>query len=252
MLSFPEDIEKATDIFQMTPVGYRVERGGYSVNREQNIKDGICLPTPAGGISLSEGGVWDETDAFQSIDFATIAKQAAKKIAEQGGDLAKQMQKGFVLNDYASLAYTGSNFRTYTFQWDLIPSSEREAIAIAKIIQTIRYYSLPSYAKGSYTLLYPSMWRVYPAVKSNMNLLLKDCVIESVTVNYTPDGVLKQYKSGHPVSVSLELAFKELYRADRTDIEVDSFHDFGSSAKTSLSEAQKKARKFASDALEGK
>ena len=219
MLSFPKDISSSADVFHMTPVGYHVQAGGHKVNKNIDTAKSICLPTPSSGITLSEGGSWDETDSFQTFSAASLLGKAVKKTIENVGDIAKQAVRGFVLNDYASLSYNGSNFRTYSFQWDLIPSSEIEAIEIAKIIQTIRYYSLPSYIDNGYALTYPSMWRVYPAARTEMNILLKDCVIETLNVNYTPDGVLKQYNSGHPVSVSLELSFKELYRADRSDIE---------------------------------
>jgi hypothetical protein len=222
-LSFPKDIRNSNDVFLMYPTSFKVHRSSTDVRRKISIDQSsvIALPTPAEGISLSESGNWDEERAFQFDANASDIGAAGKMIGlktgiEQGGPIAKIGIKGSFYNDYASQSYSGSNFRSYSFSWDLIPSSKVEAIAIVDIIKTIRKNSLPSYAKAF--IEYPSMWRVYPAMNTEVGLFLKDCVITNFTVNYTPDGVLRRYISGHPVSVNMAIEFKELYRADRGDI----------------------------------
>ena len=62
------------------------------------------------------------------------------------------------------------------------------------------------------------MWVVYPAMNTNIGLFMKDCVITDMTVNYTPDGILRRFYSGHPVNVNLSISVKELYRADTRDV----------------------------------
>ena len=65
---------------------------------------------------------------------------------------------------------------------------------------------------------YPSMWKVFPALQTEVDLYLKDCVITNFTVNYSPDGVLRLYKTGHPVAVNMQIEFRELYRAEMADV----------------------------------
>jgi hypothetical protein len=139
-----------------------------------------------------------------------------KKVRETFGSMGNHIQKGKSINDYASLSYQGSNFRTFNFAWDLIPHSLQEAEKLAEIIKIIRKHSLPSY--NSTIIDYPHLWDVTPLVSEGINVKLLDCVITNLTVNYTPEGVLRRFNSGHSTSVNLELEFKELYRASSDDI----------------------------------
>jgi hypothetical protein len=222
-LIFPTDIASSDDLFVMYPTAYETTRrgSGIVVNKKIDPAGKINLPTPAQGLTLSESGNWDEMDGFQFDANMSSAPDAISKLAahtafEQGGPLVKLYNKGDFRNDYASLAYSGSNFRTYSFGWDLIPESQTEAENIAHIIKTIRRASLPKY--NGTLISYPSMWRVYPAMYTKCDLWLTDCVITNFTVNYTPDGVLRRFTSGHPLSVNMAIEFKELYRADYEDV----------------------------------
>jgi hypothetical protein len=222
-LSFPSDINSSKDIFLMYPVDFTVETTQRGVNSRKipSTGDSVSLPTPAEGITLTETGQWEETAGYQNLSGAAIGA-AGKAVMDGLGPAGKiTVGKGKFINDYASLSYSGSNFRTYSFSWELLPSSLAEAQAIAEIIKVVRVNSLPNYsgADKAGRLTYPKMWKVYPAMKTEIGLFLKDCVITSVTVNYTPDGVLRLFKSGHPVSVNLALEFQELYRAEKGDVQ---------------------------------
>jgi hypothetical protein len=222
-LSFPANIRSSEDVFLMYATELKVQRRGTGVftNKTIDTASAIALPTPSEGLVLNESGNWEEAKGFQLSFNKSDAKAAAAMIAfekgtEAGGPVASFYQKkNGLVNDYASLAYDGSNFRTYTFAWDLIPSSETEARSLANIIKNIRSNSLPSYTGA--IIDYPKMWKVLPA-GSSLGFYLQDCVISNFTVNYTPDGVLRRYHSGHPVSVNMSIEFRELYRASREDV----------------------------------
>lgn len=222
MLEFPSDINKSDDIFLMYSVPFTVTPKQRGVNTLSTIDytSAIALPTPSEGLSLNESGNWDEMVGYQSLEgFATSA--IGKALTDSLGPAGKTtIGKGKFVNDYASLSFSGSNFRAYTFTWDLIPTSEKEAITIAEIIKKIRTNALPSYygEDSIGRLNYPNMWKVYPCMSTGIDLQLKDCVITNFTVNYTPDGVLRRYHSGHPLSVNMQIEFKELYRAQREDV----------------------------------
>jgi len=221
MLRFPDDAENSETYFFMVPYKFTVSpslnsaTNSQNVRRDFNLSSRIVLPTPSSGISLNESGNWEETQGFQQFAQGTKAN-VLNKIKENFGNLAEHAFKGQFINDYASLSYKGSNFRTFNFAWDLIPSSESEANEISSIIQTIRRNALPNYS--SELLSYPSMWKVYPIANNPMGLALQDCVISNFTCNYTPEGVLRTFTSGHPTSVNVEIEFKELYRANRFDV----------------------------------
>ena len=217
MLQFTAKIKTYDASFIMTPYKYSVSttRNTQKISRDLESPSSIILPTPSGGLSLNESGNWDETEGF--LDFSSgVIGTMAKKLKESGGTVAAHTIKGEFINDYASLSYSGSNFRTFSFSWDLIPSSMNEAIELSNIIKEIRKKSLPTYSGR--LINYPSMWKVRPCKNATIGFFLLDCVISNFTVNFTPEGVLKMFESGHPTSISLELEFKELYRASASDV----------------------------------
>jgi hypothetical protein len=216
-LTFPKGAETNPNFFLMMPIKFQISLASNNASQRVNRSslDPIILPTPSGGISLNESGTWDETTGF--LDFASGLKSSVLKgIKTTLGTLADQAIKGQFINDYASLSYQGSNFRTYSFNWELIPHSEEEAKTIYDIIQTVRKYSLPDVSGA--LIDYPYMWSVTATAAAGIDLQLQNCVISNLTVNYTPDGELKTYKGGYPTAVNLEIEFKELYRATRGDL----------------------------------
>ena len=216
LLQFPSDVNTSEEAFIMTPYEFNVHISNtkQKVTRNTNKKS-IILPTPSGGLSLNESGNWDETEGF--LDLASgLAGTFLKKTKEGAGTLGAHVVKGQTINDYASLSYSGSNFRTYTFSWDLIPHSIEEAKELSEIIKTIRQYSLPNISGK--TFKYPFMWKVSPCIQTGINLSILDCVISNFSVNYTPEGVLRMFSSGHSTSINMEIEFRELYRASSGDI----------------------------------
>jgi len=229
-IRFPKENVLHENVFLMIPTKFKI-RAQKSLSEQYNMKipisDGaIVLPTPSSGLSLSEAGNWDESEGYQHALTQSGATDAAIKATLKGvkdalGAAGNAAFRGEFINDYASLAYQGSNFREFTFSWDLIPKSLEDAKIIQQIIQTIRYYSLPSY--GGITtkrarVAFPYMWEVKPVLGNlDKTFIIKDAVITNFTTNYTPDGVLKTYNSNHPLSVNIEVSFKELYRATRAD-----------------------------------
>ena len=222
-LRFPaEDTGDKKNLFMMTPCTFQISSNRHLKQKaiESNEPlNTVILPTPNSGLTLTETGTWDEVAGFQDAEGA-VKNMAGEKAKEGLGALWKHgLGKGGFMNDYASLAYQGSNFREFSFSWVLVPSSEEEAKRIQAIIEFVRNKALPDYSStsGIHGLTkFPYMWKVNPAVGSPIKLQLMDSVITNVTVNYTPSGVLKTYSSGHPLSTNLEISFKELYRATRS------------------------------------
>ena len=183
----------------------------------KNTSFRAVLPAPTGGFVLNESGNWEETEGLMDLtgDLTRIGLSAMKGLS---GIAGKHLVKGKFVNDYASLSYNGSEFRTWSFSWDLMYNSAKEAKEIFDVINNIRRKALPSY-KGP-VVEYPFWWKVYP-LANNINavgLHLQDCVITSVEVNYSPDGVMQLHTSNHPTKIEFSISFKELYRADARDI----------------------------------
>jgi hypothetical protein len=214
-MHFPADIEGKAEAFVMVPVDYSTDGLGV-IRSVPNSPGRITLPTPSGGLNLSESGNWEETVGYADLEGGAVATGINKGMGMMG-DLGKQATtKGSFVNDYASLAYSGSNFRTYTFEWTFLPESQQEAVDVASIIRYIRQSALPTY-KTKF-LDFPKMWLVYPVIQNQIGLYLQNCVITDVSINYTPDGNLKMFNTYHPMHTTMSITFKELFRASSEDV----------------------------------
>lgn len=123
-----------------------------------------------------------------------------------------------------SQLYNGPEFRTFQFDFVLIPSNEKEAEIITKIIRDFNYYSLPERTSNS-KLIWPAQWDikiVKPGKKEissksgNIKVDFLDALMSfetlvctQVNVTYGSDASYYFYKDGMPNQIKLSLSFQE-------------------------------------------
>jgi len=133
--------------------------------------------------------------------------------------------QGLVLNPNVEVMYDSLELREFTLKFKMTPHDGTEAQTIRNITQVFRKASMPSYDKsyngnttdsqniqGSNVIGVPSMCRVSFMRGSNLHEWLpqyKTCVIQKVTVNYTPDGAYATFGDGSPVATELSVTFLE-------------------------------------------
>jgi len=165
--------------------------------------------------------------------------QNISKLGGPSGEAITQGAAGVVLNPYVEQIFKGISMRNFTFSWKLVPRNNSEQLKIHNIIKALRYYSLPNYtgttglAESENTstqitslqdrwLTVPNVFQLrwtYTGQQNNeINSLpkFKPCVLKSVNVNYTPDGVWATHITNNsnlqgpaPVAYTLQLEFSE-------------------------------------------
>ena len=143
---------------------------------------------------------------------------------------------GMTSNPYEEMMFSGITFRSFNFDFVFRPENGDEIIVVDKIIKAFRRYSRPSFTSeenlGKSIMNYPMEFGIEfltadkgntefkgedakskasgDVYKTNPHLpLIKTCVCEKVSTNYTASGVWAAYNSGAPVAISLSLGFKE-------------------------------------------
>ena len=106
--------------------------------------------------------------------------------------------------------YSGSEPRTFSFTFDLVPANAVEAAKIIKIIMKLKEYSSPEMALGGISLLAPNYFDLeianeYLSGAAN----IKNVVLSSINVNYGADGAMQFAADGTPKYISMSLTFKE-------------------------------------------
>jgi hypothetical protein len=153
---------------------------------------------------------------------------AAQAVSVFGGNVTPDQilarQSGEIFNPNMELLFNGVTLRAFKFQFKLTPRDQNEANEIRNIIRFFKYNMSPQTGTGSqeagkpktpqsYFLKTPNVFQLTYKQGSKEHPFLhkfKLCALESMAVNYTGENVYATYGDGTPVSMIMDLSFKEL------------------------------------------
>ena len=135
---------------------------------------------------------------------ATAAMAALPGVA---GAVSKAL--GATVNPNMAVLFDNVGFRSHQFAFKLNPRSESESYLIKQIIQAMRQRMLPPIIGNGFGFGFPdkATIKMFPT----MPYPILECVLESMSVNYAPNGpAFYKGSAGNPVSVDIQLQFKEI------------------------------------------
>lgn len=210
-------------------------------NPQKRLRKAIALYIPNRlevnyGVSYTES----ETAAFEIG--ARMTKEVADAIEQRSiqslKGAAKDIATAFVLsktnsavgigagravNPKKEQVFQGVNFRTFTFTYTFAPRSLAEAEIVKKIIYEFKYHMHPEFLNPSaFTYVYPSEFDIVYYNGPNENQYLHkhtSCVLENMSVDYTPNTVFTTFDNGMPTQINVALTFKELLAPTKETIE---------------------------------
>tara|TARA_B100000035_G_C21022368_1_gene564618 strand:+ start:192 stop:2051 length:1860 start_codon:yes stop_codon:yes gene_type:complete len=121
---------------------------------------------------------------------------------------------GAILNPNKELLFNGVTTRQFKFSFKLTPRDRQEGIEVKKIIRTLKLNMAPKITRGNnqflrtpnvFDLSYRRGLKEHPFLHQ-----FKQCALTNMNVNYTGDGVYATYHDSTPVSMVMDLTFKEL------------------------------------------
>ena len=157
-----------------------------------------------------------------------LTRQAASAAAGMLGanitpDQLLARTTGEILNPNMELLFNGPTLRSFRFSFKMTPRNSTEAREIKQIINCFKQSMAPKVgssnseinaAGGTNTFLRtPNVFELTYRQGSGEHKFLnkfKQCFLESVSVNYTADGTYATYDDGTPVSMIMDLSFKEI------------------------------------------
>ena len=186
---------------------------------------------------LAMGGI-DLVKSVQEHDFAgaarifgdnisTIATEAFKKFSvaavetfTRSEGVQETFDKAFgqTLNPYLEVAFTSMGMRKFEYTFKFAPEKESETQEVRDIIQLFRFHMVPELkGKNERYLTLPSTFDIHymyqdgngAAVENTFYNKIATCVLNNVTVDYTPDGIVRSFESGAPTQINLTLSFDE-------------------------------------------
>lgn len=165
--------------------------------------------------------------AQNNSEVGTAAATAFAGAATGTGGQLLTRTTGAVINPNLELLFSGPALRTFSFQFKL---NAREAAESKEIVKIIRFFKQGSAAQKSKSHLFlksPHTFAIQylhrgPEGDDNpfMNKI-KECALQSIAVNYTPEGNYATFDDGAMTSYELTLQFSELEPVFNNDYEND-------------------------------
>ena len=136
-------------------------------------------------------------------------------------------EQGAIFNPNMELLFNGPTIRSFRFQFKMTPRNQKEGQEVRKIIREFKRSMAPKVTavggpSGSNNLFLktPDVFELtYRQGKETHKFLnkFKQCVLQDISVNYTGEGTYATYDDGTPVSIIMDLTFKELEPIYDTD-----------------------------------
>ena len=162
------------------------------------------------------------------LDLTTTQDLITKQLAAQAGSVfggnvslaqLQARQEGNIFNPNMELLFNGPTLRSFRFSFKMTPRSQDESRAVRDIINTFKRSMAPktvTTGTGNSQNLYlktPDIFEIKYKQGSDDHPFLhtfKQCFLENMSVNYTGEGTYATYGDGTPISLVMNLSFKEL------------------------------------------
>ena len=139
-------------------------------------------------------------------------------------------ENGEVFNPNMELLFNGPTLRGFKFSWKMMPRNQKEAEQCKLIILAFKQNMAPKTKAspgqgGSWFLKTPNVFELRYRTGNKDHPFLhkfKQCFLTDIAVNYTGEASHMTYADGTPVSMQMDLTFKELepiYDVDYDQVE---------------------------------
>jgi hypothetical protein len=184
---------------------------------EQNIPAGVNFSDPQ-SVGKAVGEATGST--FKQAGNMQGAYYLGRTVAGLSDSVGSAVDKatGTILNPFQSLVFQGINLRTHSFTYRFSPNDSGENETLRKIIYEFKRRMHPTKDNLLYT--FPDTVSIYFGKRDNEPYFFKKCFLESMSVNYAPQGVPAFFReTSLPVEVEMSMSFKEIEPLTRNDIE---------------------------------
>ena len=204
-------------------IGAGIEGGGEVISGMLS-KDKASVEAAKGKMSqeMKNAMGTDASVMDAASDFVT-AKATSAALGALGGNVsAAQLlarQTGQIFNPNMELLFNGPTLRNFNFSFKMTPRSPEEALEVKNIIRMFKLNMAPktkntgSVGGSGIFLKTPSVFELRYKKGASENPFLhkfKQCFLTNISVNYTGEGVYATYDDATPISMTMDLSFKEL------------------------------------------
>ena len=126
---------------------------------------------------------------------------------------------GVAPNPHMAVIFRNIGLRQHSFSYKFAPRSQAELNTLKRIIRELKVRMLPGMTSQTDTLFtFPDTCKISFGPNKDIPYTMKECVLESLSVNYSPGGSPAFFKTGDPVMVEINMSFKEMSPFTRADV----------------------------------
>ena len=204
-------------------IGAGIEGGGEIISGMLG-KDNAGVEAAKGKMSQqmknaigTDASVMDAASDFVSAKATSAALGALGANVSAAQLLARQT--GQIFNPNMELLFNGPALRSFNFSFKMTPRSPEEAQECKNIIRSFKSNMAPktkntgSLGGSGVFLKTPNVFELRYMKGGGEHPFLhkfKQCFLTNISVNYTGEGVYATYDDASPISMQLDLSFKEL------------------------------------------
>jgi hypothetical protein len=197
-----------------------------SVSYDKSAELGPVAGAVVDTLSPNAGGTADRNLGAIASGVAVGALRNVTAGAERFSGLpigaAASSLTGITPNPFQTVLFKSPDFRAHTFSWRFSPASSEESETLYNIINTFKYHSLPGLlGSGGVLFSYPEILKInfQPAAATRFLYQFKPCVVESVTVNFTPAGGPAFFRDTlAPAGIEFSIRVQEIEIWTKSDI----------------------------------
>ena len=170
----------------------------------------------------------------QSYKDLALAQLAIQSVNIFGANTSLQSvlsrSQGKILNPNMELLFNNVTLRTFRFTFKMTPRDEVESMQVKSIIRSFKRNMAAKSVSDGLFLETPNVFELQYKKGPKQHPFLhkfKQCALSDMSVNYTGENVYASYSDGTPISVILNLTFKELVPIYQTDYDENANLKYG-------------------------
>jgi hypothetical protein len=211
-----------------------VNWAGQNMNAVQAGLANVALNTIEDGPEGAKASITDITNAIKANagEGKTAVAQMFAGAASGTGTQLLTRTTGAVINPNLELLFSGPSLRTFSFSFKMNARERRESEEIVKIIRFFKQGSAAQRSTSNLFLKSPHTFGIQYMHRGSENEnpfmnKIKECALQSVGVNYTPENNYATFEDGAMVSYQITLNFSELEPVFNSDYPQDNDASIG-------------------------
>ena len=198
--------------------------GENSLNAAQQMAAAVAFEGITKGVGAGVEEVGKSLKKVFGDDKSPTGLAALFAATAVGTDAAALLSRtsGIVLNPNLQLLFNGPTLRPFSFTFKMSARSKSEAEIIITILNFFKRGMASIKTKSNLFLKAPHTFKIeyqYLGKPHPYIGKIKECALQSITTNYTPEGQYATYDGGHMVSYEMQMQFQELEPIFNNDYE---------------------------------